>query len=222
MPGSPQTPYRLVIGNKAWSSWSLRPWLVLKHFNLPFEEVPIALRQPGTRAEVLQHSASGKVPALYCGDLLVWDSLAIIETLADRHPGLAIWPGDPDARAVARSVSAEMHAGFQALREQCPMDLLEKKPLQDMSETTELNVRRIIASWRDCRRRFGGAGPFLFSDFSAADAMYAPVASRFRTYVPDLERYGDDGTASAYIEAIFALPAMQEWAAGAARELASG
>jgi glutathione S-transferase len=222
MTGNSQTAYRLVIGNKAWSSWSLRPWLVLKHFNVPFEEVRIALRQPSSRAEVLQHSPAGKVPALYCGDLLIWDSLAIIETLADRHPDLGIWPADPDARAMARAVSAEMHSGFQALREQCPMDLLAVKPLEGMSETTELNVRRIVASWLDCRKRFGGNGPFLFSDFSAADAMYAPVASRFKTYIPDLKCYGDDGTASTYVEAIFALPAMREWASGAARELAAG
>ena len=214
--------YRLVIGNKAWSSWSLRPWLVMKRFGLVFEEVRVGLRQPQSKTAILNHSAAGKVPALFIGDLAVWDSLAIIETLADRHPGLAIWPRDSGARAVARSVSAEMHSGFQALREQCPMDILAAKPLGDLNETTELNVRRIIASWQDCRRRFGQAGPFLFSDFSAADAMYAPVASRFKTYLPDLERYGDDGTAKTYIDAIFATPELKIWLAGAAEELAAG
>ncbi len=213
--------YRLVIGNKTWSSWSLRPWLVLKHFALPFEEVTIGLRQPQSKASILSYSPAGKVPALFAGDLLVWDSLAIIETLADRHPELAIWPRDRDTRAVARAVSAEMHAGFQALREQCPMDILASKPIEDLLETTELNVRRVIACWQDCRRRFGQSGPFLFSDFSAADAMYAPVASRLRTYVPDLARYGDDGTAVAYIDAIFAMPAMDAWLAGARSEQAT-
>ncbi len=213
--------YRLVIGNKAWSSWSLRPWLVMKRFGLPFEEVRVALRQPQSKSALLVHSAAGKVPALYAGSLLVWDSLAIIDTLADRHQEVSIWPRDPDAHAIARSVSAEMHAGFQALREQCPMDILSKKPIGALSETAELNVRRVIASWQDCRQRFGGAGPFLFSEFSAADAMYAPVASRFKTYLPDLERYGDDGTAKAYVEAIFAMPELQDWMAGAARELAA-
>ena len=213
--------YRLVIGNKAWSSWSLRPWLAMKRFGLPFEEVGIALRQPQSKSALMAHSAAGKVPALFAGDLLVWDSLAILETLADRHPEHAFWPRDPDARAVARSVSAEMHSGFQALREQCPMDILEVKPMTALSETTELNVRRIIASWQDCRSRFGQRGPFLFSEFCAADAMYAPVASRFKTYLGDLTRFGDDGTARAYVETIFAMPEMQHWIAGAAEERAA-
>ena len=215
-------PYRLVIGNKTWSSWSLRPWLVLKRFGLPFEEVSVGLRQPQSKTSILAHSAAGKVPVLYAGDLAVWDSLAIIDTLADRHPAMAIWPHDPGARAIARSVSAEMHSGFQALREQCPMDILAHKPLSDLNETTQLNVRRVIASWQDCRRRFGQTGPFLFSDFSAADAMYAPVASRFRTYIPDLVRYGDDGTAKAYIEAIFATPELAQWIAAARHEQSTG
>lgn len=212
--------YRLVIGNKAWSSWSLRPWLVLRRLGLPFEEVCVGLRQPHSKSAIMTHSAAGKVPALYAGDLVVWDSLAIIDTLADRHPELAVWPRDPDARAVARSVAAEMHSGFQALREQCPMDILNEKPIDALNETAELNVRRIIACWQDCRRRFGQAGPFLFSDFSAADAMFAPVASRFKTYLPDLTRYGDDGTAQSYVDAIFTLPEMQAWMAGARQQLA--
>lgn len=213
--------YRLVIGNKAWSSWSLRPWLLMKRFALPFEEVNVALRQPGSKSAILAYSPAGKVPALYAGNLLVWDSLAIIDTLADRHPEHPIWPRDPDARAVARSVSAEMHAGFQALREQCPMDILAQKSIEAPNETTELNVRRVIAIWQDCRRRFGQTGPFLFGEFSAADAMYAPVASRFKTYLPDLMLYGDDGTAQAYVDAIFAMPELKAWMAGAAQELAA-
>ena len=207
--------YRLVIGNKAWSSWSLRPWLLMKAFGLPFQEIEVALRQPGSKAEILKHSPAGKVPALLVGDLLVWDSLAIIECVADRHPDLAIWPKDPAARAIARSVSAEMHSGFQQLREHCPMDILATKPIEHLPETVELNVRRIIACWMDCRARFGQGGPYLFGAFSAADAMYAPVASRFKTYIPDLARYGDDGTAARYVDTIFAMPALSEWVAGA-------
>jgi glutathione S-transferase len=161
------------------------------------------------------------VPALIAGDLVVWDSLAIIEFVQDRHPDLAIWPKDSTARAVARSVAAEMHSGFQALRETCAMNLFARTPLAEVPERVEANIRRIVTLWRDCRGRFGGNGPFLFSEFSAADAMYAPVASRFRTYVPDLAPFGDDGTAQAYVEATFAMPEMAEWAEGAKQEAAA-
>lgn len=215
-----QPNYRLVIGNKPWSSWSLRPWLVLKRFGLPFEEIAIKLRRPQSKADILAHSPAGKVPALIAGDLVVWDSLAIIEYLADRHPQLGIWPKDAEARAIARSAAAEMHSGFQALREHCAMDLLARKPLESVPEAVELNVRRIVALWRDCRRRYGASGPFIFSEFSAADAMYAPVASRFLTYLPELAKFGDDGTAAGYVDTIFAMPEMAEWTEGAARELA--
>jgi glutathione S-transferase len=217
----PSPEYRLVIGDKAWSSWSLRPWLVLERFGISFEEARVQLRQPDTKSQILIHSPAGKVPALVAGDLVVWDSLAIIEFLADQHPGFGIWPADPKPRAIARSASAEMHSGFQALREHCPMDLLARKPMETVPDTVELNVRRIIGLWIDCRRRFGAAGPFLFSHFSAADAMYAPVASRFRTYLPDLVRYGDDGTAAAYVETVFAMPEMGKWIAAARREVAA-
>ena len=213
--------YRLVIGNKAWSSWSLRPWLVLKRFQLPFEEVGVRLRQPDSKSRILAHSPAGKVPALLAGELLVWDSLAIMEFLADRHPGMAIWPRSGDARAIARSTSAEMHSGFQALREHCPMDILAQTPKDILPDAAVLNIRRIVELWRDCRSRFGGSGPFLFSEFSAADAMYAPVASRFRTYIPDLAPFGDDGTAAAYVEAIFDMPEIAEWIEGAKQEHAA-
>jgi len=213
--------YRLVIGDKALSSWSLRPWLVMKRAGIPFAEVNVKLRQPGSKAQIVAHSPAGKVPALLAGDLVVWDSLAIIEYLADCHPGLGIWPADPAARAIARSVSAEMHSGFQALREHCAMDLFARTPLVSVPEAVELNIRRIVESWQDCRRRFGSSGPYLFSEFSAADAMYAPVASRFRTYVPDLARFGDDGTCAAYVETLFAMPEMAEWADGARAQIAA-
>lgn len=211
--------YRLVIGNKLWSSWSLRPWLVMRRFAIPFEEINVRLRQPDSRQQIIAHSPAGKVPALWADDLIIWDSLAIIDVLADRHPDRAIWPAEPAARAIARAVAAEMHSGFQALREHCPMDILSRNPREDLPEAAELNIGRVIALWIDCRSRFGGSGPFLFSDFSAADAMYAPVASRFRTYLPDLARYGDDGTAARYVETVFAMPEIAEWIEGARREI---
>jgi glutathione S-transferase len=214
-------PYRLVIGDKAWSSWSLRPWLVMRRFAIPFEESHVRLRQADTKSQILSLNPAGKVPALVAGDVLVWDSLAIIEYLADRHPELAIWPRNREARAIARSVSAEMHAGFQALREHCPMDFLAEKPMQLVPETVELNIRRIVQSWQRCRARYGSGGLFLFGGFTAADAMYAPVVSRFHTYVPDLSRYGDDGTADLYVRTVFALSEMQEWGRGARLEAAA-
>jgi glutathione S-transferase len=213
--------YRLVIGNKNLSSWSLRPWLVMKQFGLPFGEINVKLRQPDTRSQIAAYSPAGKVPALIDGDLVVWDSLAIIEYLADRHPSLKIWPAGAAARAIARSAAAEMHSGFLPLREHCPMDFLGRAPRDDLPEPVAANVRRIVGLWSDCRARFGGSGSYLFSSFSAADAMYAPVASRFRTYLPDLARYGDDGTAAAYVETVLALPAIGEWAEGAKLELAA-
>ena len=215
------TTYRLVIGNKNTSSWSLRPWLAMTHAGLAFSEVNIDLRAADKKAQILARSPSGKVPALLIGDDVVWDSLAIIEVLAEAHPEAGLWPGARDARAHARCVAAEMHSGFQPLRQHCPMDFLARTPLATLSEEVAADVRRIVALWRGCRGRFGAGGPFLFGSFSAADAMYAPVASRFRTYLPDLAAYGDDGTAQAYVEALFALPAMMQWQAGARAEIAA-
>ena len=210
--------YRLVIGNKNTSSWSLRPWLAMRHAGLPFSEVNINLRDRDAKAQVLAQSPAGKVPALLNGEHVIWDSLAILEFLAETHPEAALWPKARDARALARSVSAEMHAGFQPLRQHCPMDFLARTPASALSEEVGADIRRIVAIWRDCRRQFGTGGPFLFGAFSSADAMYAPVASRFRTYVPDLAVYGDDGTAQAYVEALFAVPAMTAWENGARAE----
>ncbi|WP_072395072.1 glutathione S-transferase family protein [Hyphomicrobium sp. CS1GBMeth3] len=211
--------YRLVIGNKYTSSWSLRPWLALKQAGIPFTEVYINLRTPEKKEQILAHSPAGKVPVLWANDLMIWDSLAILEYLAERHPDKGFWPADADARAVARAASAEMHSGFQPLREHCPMKFIATDPKDEHAEPVQDNIRRIVTLWKDCRARFGADGPFLFSQFSIADAMYAPVASRLRTYVADLGAYGDDGTATAYIEALFALPAMSEWGEGAKREL---
>jgi glutathione S-transferase len=213
--------YRLVIGNKNWSSWSLRPWLAMRRLGLPFEEINVRLRLPDSKSEILKYSPSGLVPLLLDGDFAVWDSLAILEYLADARPDAGMWPSDRKARALARCVSAEMHSGFAPLRTTCPMELLAKNPLAPVPEEVVANIRRIIAIWQQCRRDFGGGGPFLFGRFSAADAMYAPVASRFRTYVPDLTPYGDEGTAAAYVATIFAMPEMEAWAAGAKSEAAA-
>lgn len=212
--------YRLVIGNKNTSSWSLRPWLVMRHAGIGFSEINIDLRAPDAKAQILAHSPSGKVPALIvddpsAGGFVIWDTLAIIEYLAEAHPGARLWPADRRARAFARAVSAEMHSGFQQLREHCPMDLLARTPKDVLAGPVAADVRRIVAIWQDCRRKFGAAGPYLFGDFCAADTMYAPVASRFRTYVPDLAAYGDDGAAARYIATVLAHPAMREWEAAA-------
>lgn len=210
--------YRLVVGNKSWSSWSLRPWLAMRRIGLPFEEINVRLRQPDSKAQILKYSPSGMVPLLLDGDFPVWDSLAILEYLAEAHPEKALWPQDRKARARARCAAAEMHSGFMPLRRTCSMDILTSAPLESVPEDVEADVRRIIALWRECRHDFGSGGPFLFGGFTATDAMYAPVASRFRTYLPDLGKFGDDGTAAAYVEAIFTMPEMAEWMAGAKAE----
>jgi glutathione S-transferase len=207
--------YELVVGDKNVSSWSLRPWLAMRHAGIPFREINISLRMPDTKAHILRYSPAGKVPVLLADGQAIWDSLAILEFLAEAHPEARLWPPQREARAQARSVAAEMHSGFQALREHCPMDLVRRLPKSTLPDPVSADVRRIVGLWGDCRRRYGPGGDFLFGAFSAADAMYAPVASRFRTYLPDLGPYGDDGTARSYVDAIFALPAMAEWEAAA-------
>jgi glutathione S-transferase len=211
--------YTLVIGDKNYSSWSLRPWLSLKACGVPFEEERVRLRQPDSKAEIFRHSPSGKVPALKTDIGIICDSLAIVEYLAERHPETKLWPADREARAAARSVSAEMHSGFQALRDDMPMDLLAKFPMPEVNEALDNNIRRVVAIWHDTSARFGNGGPFLFGDFTNADAMYAPVATRFRTYGVPLDQFGDDGTAAAYVETIYAMPAMADWAQGAEAEM---
>lgn len=201
----------LVIGTKRFSSWSLRPWLAAKMAGAEFDEVLIALRQPETKAEILKHSPSGKVPCLIHGGLAVWDSLAICEYLAELHPTL--WPEGREARAVARSVSAEMHSGFPNLRNVCSMDIGAVTPLAEVPPEVQAEVDRIQALWNDCRARFGAkaGGPFLFGRFSIADAMYAPVVSRFTTFAIKM-----DPVSQAYCDAIWSLPALQEWKQAAA------
>lgn len=202
----------IYLGNKNYSSWSLRPWLVLKQTTVAFTEVVIPLYQPTSKETVLKYSPSGRVPALRHGDITVWESLAICEYLAESFPNFELWPKDPAARAAARAVSAEMHAGFRALREHLPMNVRSSFPDRGVTPEVQADINRVMAIWRDCRARFGeGRGQFLFGAFTIADAMYAPVATRFRTYNIELERDADG-----YCETIMALPAMQEWI-GAAR-----
>lgn len=203
----------LVIGNKNYSSWSLRPWLALRVAGIPFKEVRIPLYEPGTAAALAPWSPSGLVPLLQDGELKVWDSLAICEYLAECHPDRGLWPEDRTARAVARSVSAEMHAGFSGLRTAMSMNIRRRYPDRGRTLDCLRDIERVLTIWSDCRSRFGAGGDFLFGRFGIADAMYAPVVLRFRTYEVALE-----GAARAYADAILALPAMQEWLADAERE----
>ncbi|CAN5851859.1 glutathione S-transferase family protein [soil metagenome] len=203
----------LLIGTRKWSSWSLRPWLVIKRSGAPFTETLIPLRQENnaTYDAIRPVSKSGLVPALKDGDLVVWDSLAICEYLAERFPAAKLWPDDPLARAMGRSAAAEMHSGFQALRQECPM-ALEIAPRQaELSEATAKNVARITELWNELLERFGG--PFLLGDWSIADAFYAPVASRFRTY-----GIKPAGAAGAYVDTILATRDFLEWEAAAKAE----
>ncbi len=199
----------LVIGTKRWSSWSLRPWLALKRTGASFEEIEIQLRQgAATDAAIAQHSPSGQVPVLKVGDLTIWDSLAICEYLAETFPQAKLWPADPVLRALGRSAAAEMHGGFQALRGECPM-ALDIRTTLEISEATQKNVRTIVGRWNRLLTRSGG--PFLLGDWSIADAFYAPVATRFRTYGIKLSDYGDEGPAKAYAERLLTTPEFLEW-----------
>ncbi len=206
-------PLTLVIGNKNYSSWSLRPWLVLRQAGIPFEEVRIPLYRPDTLDELKAWSPSGLVPLLRDGELKVWDSLAICEYMNERFPEHQLWPADAAARAVARSVSAEMHAGFMGLRSAMCVNIRARYPGQGRTPECLKDIERILALWSDCRARFGVGGDFLFGHFSIADAMYAPVVLRFQTYGVPLE-----GVARAYADAILALPALQAWMADALAE----
>ena len=205
----------LVIGTKRWSTWSLRPWLALKRTGAPFSETLIGLRQDEGRTEaaILPHSPSGLVPALKDGDLTVWDSLAICEYLAELAPTL--WPANAAARAEARSISAEMHAGFGALRRSMPMEIHASKPHVVRSPEVLTEIARIVAIWEGCRARFADQGPFLFGQFTVADAMFAPVVWRFKTYAVELPP-----AACEWVKMMCELPAMQDWQAGALAEKA--
>ena len=195
----------LLIGNKNYSSWSLRPWIAMKVFGFDFDERRIPLYVAGAKEAILKHSPAGKVPVLIDGSTTVWDSLAILEYLAERNRKL--WPVDPSERARARSISAEMHSGFPNLREHMSMNVRKRYPGKGRAPEALLEIERIKQIWNECKR------PFLFGPFTAADAMYAPVVLRFRTYELELPRAG-----RAYMDAMLELPAMQEWIAAAERE----
>jgi glutathione S-transferase len=204
----------MYLGNKNYSSWSLRPWLALKRTTVAFDEVVIPLYEPGSRQTILKFSPSGRVPALHHGDNIIWESLAICEYLAEAFPTFDLWPKDAATRAVARAVSTEMHGGFVALRQQLPMNIRSTFPGREITADAQADINRIMSIWRDCRTRFGqGNGDFLFGHFTIADAMFAPIVTRFRTYRIELER-----EAEAYCDAIQAMPAMQEWTVAARNE----
>jgi glutathione S-transferase len=199
---------KLVIGNKNYSSWSMRPWLALRANNIPFEEIfiPLYTDVKADKDRILSFSRAGKVPSLIDGDVTVWDSLAIIEYLAEKYPETRLWPEDRAMRAHARSISAEMHSGFVPLRVECGMNLHRPIRAVALSDDAQANVARIQEIWADCHARYGKQGPFLFGAFSGADAMYAPVVHRFRTYAIPVKP-----EAQAYVDAMTSLPAFQEW-----------
>jgi glutathione S-transferase len=203
----------LVIGNKNYSSWSLRPWIAMKVAGIPFEERVIPLYEPGSREQILKYSPAGKVPVLIDGDQRVWESLAILEHLAEKFPAAGLWPRDAAARSHARVVATEMHAGFTALRRNCPMNIWLPPKARPLPDEVKPDIARIEALWSDCRARFGRGGPFLFGAFGAADAMYAPVVARFHTYCLPVAN-----ETRAYMDNVMALPAWQEWCAAALKE----
>ena len=207
----------LVIGNKCHSSWSLRPWILMRQLGVPFDEVLVPFTDPidtpEWKAQVRKYSPAGKVPALVDGDVAVWDSLAIVEYVAEMRSDLPVWPRERAARAMARSISAEMHSGFSALRSACPMNLGKKYGEKDRGAAVARDVARITEIWRAARERYGAEGPFLFGQFGAADAMYAPVVTRFDTYSVPV-----DPVSRAYMEAVLGTAAFREWRAAALAE----
>jgi glutathione S-transferase len=203
----------LTIGNKNYSSWSMRPWFAMKVAGIPFEETVISLDAPDFKERLSKLSGTGKVPVLIDGEVRVWESLAILEYLAETFPVAGLWPAEAASRAHARAITNEMHAGFLPLRRKCPMNIW--RPVKKMALDAEAaaNVAKIDAMWSDCRARFGAGGPFLFGAFTAADAMYAPVVSRFHTYAVEV-----CAASRAYMAAVMALPAWSEWRAAALKE----
>ena len=204
----------LVIGNKNYSSWSLRGWLLVELSGAAYQETLVPLFRADTHARLLEHSPTGKVPVLKTEDAgVIWDSLAIAEYLAERFPEAGLWPRDVAARAMARSACAEMHSGFGALRSHMPMDMQRNAPLASVTDEVKHDIQRIVALWAGCRERFGQGGPYLFGQLSIADAYFAPVASRLRSYGVQLP-----ADAQAYVETIFQWPAFQRWLQDAVKE----
>ncbi|HYY39454.1 MAG TPA: glutathione S-transferase family protein [Xanthobacteraceae bacterium] len=204
---------KLVIGNKNYSSWSLRPWIAMKVAGIAFEEEVISLSATDFKTRLSKVSGTGKVPALVDGDVHVWESLAILEYLAEQYPHAGLWPADPAPRALARAIAAEMHAGFSPLRRHLPMNMWRPVRPRQLTPEVKANVRRVEEIWIDCRARYGTGGPFLFGPFGAADAMYAPVVARFHTYAVEVAE-----AARMYMDAVMALPAWAEWRAAALAE----
>ena len=207
---------QLVIGNKNYSSWSMRPWVVLRQAGIPFEEVQLKFDETGGGLRVAgieRYSAAGKVPVLLIDGEPVWDTLAICETLAELYPAKQLWPQDPKARRVARSICAEMHSGFQGLRGAMPMNIRGRYPGKGLDEKSSQDIQRVLAIWADCRARFGKGGGLLFGTFGIPDAFYTPVVMRFQTYGVELPP-----VARAYCEAVQALAAVREWCDAARRE----
>jgi glutathione S-transferase len=203
----------LVIANKCYSSWSFRPWILMRHFGIPFEEVVVPLAEPSTKDALLRHTPSGKVPCLHDGDFTLWDSLAIIEYLAETFPDRAVWPKQRRARAIARSLAAEMHSGFTDLRGSLPMNMRRSVRKRELTAGAAADVARLEQAFAEARADFGQGGEFLFGDFSAADAIFAPVVNRFHVYdVPVTP------TTRAYMDRMMALPAWRDWSAQAALE----
>jgi len=207
--------YTLIVGTKNWSSWSLRPYLALRHAGIEFEEIVVPLRADATTPDILKYSPSGRVPALSIGETTIWDSLAICETLADLHPEARLWPEDPMTRASARAYAAEMHSGFADLREQLPMDFVRRIKPPALREATKAQIARILEAWEKvlCPTTNG----FLFGSFSIADCMYAPVVSRFKTY-----RMAVSPRVMSYMDKMMALPAMRDWAKASQAEVDAG
>ena len=207
---------KLVVGNKNYSSWSMRPWVLLRQAEIPFEEVQLKFDESGGGLKVAgvePFSPTRKVPVLLVDGDPVWDSLAICETVAELFPDKQLWPQAPEARRLARSACAEMHSGFQGLRGKMPMNIRSRHPGKGMTPEAKKDIDRVVALWTECRRRFGAAGSLLFGRFSVADAFYAPVVMRFETYAVELPR-----AAQAYCDAVKALPAVREWVEAACRE----
>jgi glutathione S-transferase len=203
----------LIIGNKNYSSWSLRPWLALRQAGVDFTEVKLSLGVPETKAELRRYSPTGRVPVLMDGTLIIWESLSICEYVAECFPKANLWPKDRKVRACARSVSNEMHAGFADLRQTMPMDVRTRYPRKEAALAVQADIERITDIWQHCRQHYGKDGDFLFGSFTIADAMFAPVVARFVTYDVRL-----DPVCRAYVEAIWALPTMQEWIKAAEEE----
>lgn len=203
----------LVIANKNYSSWSLRPWMAMTMVGLPFDESMILLDTPTAKKEIAEHSGAGRLPVLHHGKITVWETLAILEYLAETFPEKNLWPKSKAARAVARAISNEMHAGFTGLRNACPMNLRRPQKPVVLNDATNADVARIEQIWRECRKTYGKGGKFLFGKFCIADAMFAPVATRFETYAIPVAK-----DTRAYMDAVMATKAFQTWKAAALKE----